>query len=304
MNTRRQRRKEMFRAVDGVISFVKNYHFEPVLSAEEMKHSADSDEKYLGTSYDAETTIDLSKRTKCRHPSYAVHNVSWARFLNTNARPKIRESVLEKGKDALILSEGLSATECEALIHLSERHGYAMLISAENGGTGRTNTRMLTHDESLAAILYERMKEFLPQSYRMTDGRMWDEEWELVGLNERFRWCKYVEGQSFKNIHCDKRVNLPKEGRHSFFTVNIYLNAHGESYEGGRTIFYDQTGWSADGKSPQYEETSAFAAQTGDVMVFNHWPQKYPHCVEMLASGTKYLLRSDVMYQRRKRGEW
>merc|ERR1712228_105953 len=159
--------------------------------------------------------------------------------------------------------------------------------------------RVLTHDESLAAILFKRMKEFLPQTYRMTDGRMWDEEWDLVGLNERFRWCKYVEGQSFKNIHCDKRVSLHQQERYSFFTVNIYLNGHGTSYRGGRTIFYDQTGFN--GKNPEYEETSAFSAQTGEVMIFNHFPQKYPHCGEMLSSGTKYLLRSDVMYKRRRK---
>jgi len=228
-----------------------------------------------------------------------VHYVSWARFINTNDRPKIREKFLEKEKDAFILSNVLSATECETLIHLSERHGYVMMMSAERGGKGRTNTRILTHDESLAAMLFERVKEFLPQTYQMTDGRLWNEEWDLDGLNERFRWCKYVEGQSFKNIHCDKRVNLPKEERHSFFTVNIYLNGHGSSYRGGRTIFYDQTGHN--GKSAEYEESSAFAAQTGEVMVFNHFPQKYPHCGETLSSGTKYLLRSDVMYKRRKK---
>merc|ERR1719474_1360062 len=89
--------------------------------------------------------------------------------MNTNDRPEIEEKVLEKEKDAFILSNVLSAAECESLIHLSERHGYVMLISAENGGTGRTNTRVLTHDESLAAVLFERMKEFLPQTYRLTE---------------------------------------------------------------------------------------------------------------------------------------
>lgn len=299
-NARRQRNKKLFGAINAAIKFLHKYRFEPEAPAEDNPHTADLDEKILGTSYEAESTRACCTRTKCRHPSYAVHNVSWASFLDSSTSHPIEEKVLERQKDAWVLTNVLSAAECESLIHLSERHGYVMLMSAERGGKGRTNTRVLTHDESLAAALFERVRAFLPRTYRLSDGRLWDEEWELVGLNERFRWCKYVEGQSFKNIHCDKRVNLPKEGRHSFFTVNIYLNAHGESYEGGRTIFYDQTGWSADGKSPQYAETSAFAAQTGDVMVFNHWPQKYPHCGEMLASGTKYLLRSDVMYQRRE----
>merc|ERR1719166_10270 len=163
--------------------------------------------------------------------------------MNTTLRPTIAETMLEKGKDAFILSNVLSEQECASLIHLSERHGYVMLMSAERGGKGRTNTRVLSHDESLAAFLFERMKKFLPKTYELSDGRMWNEEWDLVGLNERFRWCKYGEGQSFKNIHCDKRVSLHQEERFSFFTVNIYLNGHGASYRGGRTIFYDQTGF-------------------------------------------------------------
>jgi len=296
MATGRQRRKKLFQTLTAATKFLDRYDFEAARIA--VEHSADMDEKFLGTSYEAESTNDLSARTKSRHPSYAVHNVSWAPFLNTNAHPKIEEKALEKEKDAFTLSNVLSAAECESLIHLSERHGYVMLKSAENGGKGRTNTRVLTDDESLAALLFERVKEFVPKTYRLTDGRMWNEDYDLCGLNERFRWCKYVEGQSFKSIHCDKRVNLPEQERFSFFTVNIYLNGHGTSYKGGRTIFYDEAGF--DGRKPQYTETSALAAQTGDVMVFNHYPQKYPHCGEMLSSGVKYLLRTDVMYQRRK----
>jgi hypothetical protein len=295
-----QRKGDIIRALSKVLHFIKKYPLEIEISkARNKPRSADLDQKYLGTTYEAENTRDLAKRqVGCRHPSYAVHYVSWAPFI-TNHGPKIQEKVLEKEKDAFILSNVLSETECETLIHLSERHGYVMMMSAEAGGKGRTNTRILTQDETLAAMLFERMKEFLPHTYQMTDGRMWNEEWVLDGLNERFRWCKYVEGQSFKNIHCDKRVNLPKVGRHSFFTVNIYLNGHGSNYRGGRTIFYDQKGFN--GKRPHYEESSAFAAQTGEVMVFNHFPQEYPHCGETLSSGTKYLLRSDVMYKKRKK---
>jgi len=252
----------------------------------------------MGSLGKVETTKALSKRTKARHPSYAVHLVSWDKFMKTSFCPTIEQTSLEKTKDAFILSNVLSKEECAALIHLSERHEYHTMISAENGNKGRTNTRILTHDPALAKFLFERMKKFFPKTYEMTDGRMWNANYDLCGLNERFRWCKYVKGQSFKNIHCDKRVALPQEERFSFFTVNIYLNAYDADYTGGRTIFYDTKGF--DGKRPKYEESSAFGGKTGDVMVFNHFPQKYPHCGETLKSGTKYLLRSDVMYKRRK----
>jgi len=292
----------MFRALDAAIGFLKQYKFPSPPTAAEIKHCPAADQQYLGIAYEAESTCDLSQRTNARHPSYAVHNVSWSQFMDTSScrENEISVKVVEDGKDVMVFGNVLSAEECESLIHLSERHGYVMLKSAENGGKGRTNTRVLTHDESLANLLYLRMKRFLPPFYRLTDGRMWNEEYDLCGLNERFRWCKYVEGQSFKSIHCDKRVSLPEQERYSFFTVNIYLNGFGTNYNGGRTIFYDQKGLK-NGKNAQYEESSSFGAQTGDVMIFNHYPHKYPHCGEMLSSGTKYLLRSDVMYKKRRK---
>ena len=261
-------------------------------SAFSSPSSNNKDQKSRELYYKAESTRDVAHRQRC-HPSYAAHTVSWAPFMNMNYRPKIQQKLLEKQKDIFALSNVLSPSECESLIHLSERHGYVSLISAERGSTGRTNTRVLTDDKSLADMLYERVREFLPKSYRLRDG-----EWDLIGLNSRFRWCKYVKGQSFKRIHCDKWVDLPElPDQHSFYSVNIYLNEHGTCYSGGRTIIYEKKGY---GGSGQYKETSSVSAKTGEVVIFNHFPEKYWHSGETLSSGIKYLLRSDVMYKRRR----
>jgi len=235
--------------------------------------------------YDAARTTEVAKRQRL-HPSHVVHRVSWTQYLNKNNRPNIQRKVLEEAKDAFILSNVLSPAECQSLIRLSERHGFVMLKSAERGGSGRTNTRVITDDKLLAAMLYRRVKDFLPKSYRMRG-----DQWDLIGLNGRFRCCKYVEGQSFQRIHCDKWVDLPAQHTRSLYTVNIYLNAHGACYRGGRTIFFDH----------EDHETSSLSAKTGDALIFNHFPRKYRHCGEMLSSGIKYIFRSDVMFRRRSR---
>ena len=55
--------------------------------------------------------------------------------------------------------------------------------------------------------------------------------------SERFRWCKYVEGQKF-GMHVDARFVRHAQEK-SFYTVNVYLN-DGKDFEGGQTRFYKQ----------------------------------------------------------------
>ena len=84
----------------------------------------------------------------------------------------------------------------------------------------RSNTRLITQDDALCAELYQRIKACCPKTYTHDDT-----EWEICGLNERFRWCKYIKGQKF-DMHCDA-IYQRNEKQKSFYTVNIYLNDAG-----------------------------------------------------------------------------
>lgn len=223
------------------------------------------------------------------HPSYAFHTVDWSRYMTRAPGYQITINKCEAFKDAFTLSNVLSRCECERLVYLSECHGYARMKCA--AGKYRTNTRVIFDDVAFADMLFERIKRFLPKTYRVHG-----KTWELCGLNPRLRFCKYVAGQRF-NMHCDKRVNLPgeKHFRNSFYTVNAYINDQGQQYEGGRTVFY--TGNKRDG----FEASSHVSGESGMLLVFNHFPQKYQHCGEPLARGTKYIFRSDVMYTLQRR---
>jgi WD40 repeat protein len=111
-----------------------------------------------------------------------------------------------------------------------------------------------------------------------------DGVWSLVGLNSRLRFCRYAEQQYFHR-HLDG-VYYRSEIEQSKLTFMVYLNSATE-FEGGRTLFY---------KSKENEEIWAeYIPKKGDLIVFDHnvW-----HEGEVLKSGEKYILRSDIIYSK------
>ncbi len=92
-----------------------------------------------------------------------------------------------------------------------------------------------------------------------------------VGLPRDLRFYAYDPGQRFK-MHKDGPWH--EDGLASQLTLLIYLN---EDFEGGATDFRD----------------FAVAPRAGDALLFVHdtW-----HEGQAITRGTKYVLRSDVMY--------
>jgi prolyl 4-hydroxylase len=97
----------------------------------------------------------------------------------------------------------------------------------------------------------------------------------VVGLNERLRFYRYSPGQRFA-AHTDGYF-IRSETERSLLTLILYLN---EEFTGGETFFLNS-------------ETRV-APQTGKVLVFAHqlWHEGLP-----VQSGTKYILRTDVIYR-------
>jgi hypothetical protein len=94
---------------------------------------------------------------------------------------------------------------------------------------------------------------------------------------------RYKEGAFFKP-HYDGMYKSGF-GDCSIYTVTIYLN---DSFEGGRLIFR---------KSKEEVENvlNVFQPQTGTAILFNH---DTLHEGEVVEKGTKYLLRTSVMFRR------
>ena len=100
-----------------------------------------------------------------------------------------------------------------------------------------------------------------------------------VGLNERLRFYRYDRGHYFAPHHDGSfRRNMYE---FSLYTVLIYLN---EGFEGGSTDLLN------DDDSVLYR----LVPETGMVFLFRH---ELLHTGAEVLSGSKYVLRSDVMYR-------
>jgi hypothetical protein len=174
---------------------------------------------------------------------------------------------------AFTLDNVLSEEECKHFIKETEAIGYEKLYGYHP--SYRNNTRIIIQDLDLVDLIFNRIKDFVPQTIE-EDGKTWT----FCGMNERFRWCKYDKGQHF-NAHLDANFtrNLTEK---SFFTFMIYLN---DVTEGGCTRFL-----STDDKSVVENVRPA----TGAALIF---PHRVFHDGEKLLGDLKYLCRSDLMYR-------
>lgn len=161
----------------------------------------------------------------------------------------------------------LSRVECRDAIAAAEARGFEAMGGRYPAGY-RDNDRAVRDDPALAAQLFERLRPLLP--------RAWAGGWTLSRLNPRFRFCRYRGGQQFTK-HRDGA--WAEGGERSWLTVMLYLNDAGE-FEGGATRFYPG---------------DAVTPRAGQAIVFEHalWHDGAP-----VTRGTKYVMRTDVMYAR------
>lgn len=164
----------------------------------------------------------------------------------------------------------LSRQECADLIGQTEGQGfepapvttalgYVMMPKLRN------NTRVMLDDGALAQRLWARLK--LHADLQDVGS------WQPIGLNERFRFYRYHVGQAFRWHRDGAFVRSASE--QSLLTFMVYLN---DGFQGGAT---------------EFEDTRVLPA-TGDALLFLHGLR---HQGAEVTSGTKYVLRSDVMFR-------
>jgi predicted 2-oxoglutarate/Fe(II)-dependent dioxygenase YbiX len=165
----------------------------------------------------------------------------------------------------------LSQAECEELIALAEAHGFEAASVRTSSGPQlmakvRNNERAMFNAPEWKERIWTRLAS---ASLPILDGNF-----EAVGLPADLRFYKYSTGERFK-MHKDGPWK--EGGLTSKLSFLIYLN---HAFTGGRTDFRE------------------FVVQpvTGMALLFIHdtW-----HEGESVVSGTKYVLRSDVLYAAR-----
>ncbi len=173
-----------------------------------------------------------------------------------------------------LIKEGfLTPEECKGFIDHSEKEGYKeALIRARGQGEVmnkdvRDNDRVIWDNTQIARQLFELIKDLIPQD---VDG------WKPCGLNERFRFYRYKDGQQFRP-HVDGAY-VRSETEKSLITLLIYLN---EEFEGGTTYLIGIN--------------ENIYPKTGMLLLFDH---KILHAGMSVTTGSKYVLRTDVMYRK------
>ena len=168
------------------------------------------------------------------------------------------------------IADFLTPTACDELIAFSEAQGYEEAKVGAGEGIMfkgiRDNYRILYQNWDWAAEFWAKLRLHCPAEIA---------GWKAKGLNEQFRFYKYELYQRFKK-HRDGRFRRNEE-EESKITFMVYLN---DDFEGGETAF----------------EGFSIKPQKGMALCFIH-EEKHEGCP--VVSGVKYVLRSDVMYQKK-----
>ena len=177
------------------------------------------------------------------------------------------------GRTVFVIPQFLTPQECRAFIEQSEQLGYSDAPINSSFGPVlrkdvRDNQRILVDDPELANAWWDRAKGLLVEEWF---------GWQVVGLNERFRFYRYDPGQRFAPHMdgCFQRDN----GEQSHFTFLVYLN---DGFEGGATAFREN------------RATLLVTPERGKALVFYH---RQVHEGMPVGRGRKYVLRTDVMYR-------
>jgi hypothetical protein len=220
----------------------------------------------------------------------ATDTIKW----NTTPDTTVKHAV-PFAPGALVLENVLSAFECRQLLTVASQLGFRPdhPITLDQS-TGIDSCEWLV-DRSITDIINERVKGHLPPHF-MLGGQTR----HLYSINPRWRFFRYQQDAVYRP-HMDgswpeSRINdageyeFDKSGAvTSYLTFLIYLN---DDFTGGETRFYfpDATGvgLTARGVIPR----------AGSVLVF---PQANTaaliHEGSAVESGTKYVIRSDVLYR-------
>jgi predicted 2-oxoglutarate/Fe(II)-dependent dioxygenase YbiX len=187
----------------------------------------------------------------------------------------------------VVIDDFLSAAECEAYIDRAETTGFQS-ASPDYPPSYRNNDRVVVDDTALAATLFQRLETVASSDSGFICSRTTD-NWFMESVNTRMRFCRYTNDQQF-NIHQDGVHHRTPDWR-SMLTFMIYLN-DGSEFSGGDTLFYAH----APRTNPDTQPVIArVRPKKGTLILFDHgiW-----HAGETVTDGTKYIMRSDVLFRR------
>lgn len=214
---------------------------------------------------------------------------------------------------AMVIDDLFTPDECAALLSVVQPAAAAAdqpwppaTVTAYNGTqfvdlASRDCGRIIHESKTLADGLLARILPHIPPAVASLTNApditgqaavVNKETWKISRLDSALRFLKYEPGQYF-SPHCDGHyVGKGDRAEKSFLTVHLYLNGGGqgdEEIEGGATRF------GIDFENPK-EDKLDIDPKRGSVLIFQQ-RDMYHEGVEV-RKGTKYTLRTDVIYEK------
>lgn len=196
----------------------------------------------------------------------------------------------------------LSAQECQSLIKRSEILGYSEDAAVSLPRKVRHNENLvwiadeLTHD-----IIWKRCAQSIPELE--FHGRK-----KALGINRRFRFYKYGPGDFFKPhtdgswpgsaVHEGRLYSDFYGDRYSLMTFLILLS---DDFSGGATRFWvDKDDPGRPARTLESAKSVDIMTPAGSVLCFphGHHPLHCLHSSEPVSEGTKYIIRTDILYEK------
>ncbi|KAI8998490.1 hypothetical protein BD414DRAFT_432341 [Trametes punicea] len=194
-------------------------------------------------------------------------------------------------EDQILFIDGFfSPEECKSYVKFIDSLPLELTPPKKRGEADRVNHRLSITSVDFAQRLFSVLAPHLPEfpypawAKRPTGAIARPPH----SLNSNIRLYKYSQGQYF-GPHYDDSVRDPETGAKSEWTLLIYLTGSQDGVEGGETIFYkDQKG--------KARETMIPPLTRGTALLHRHGQDCLLHEGSPVTKGTKYVLRSDLMF--------
>ncbi|KAH7889467.1 hypothetical protein F5I97DRAFT_1934365 [Phlebopus sp. FC_14] len=217
--------------------------------------------------------------------TFAFPNISHKEYLD-------RRIVLED--QIIVIDDFLSAEECKRFVKFIDELPLELTPSKKKGEAERLNYRFSVTSLSFAQELHGLLLPHLPSFPRPLPLRRRNREDDNSqprlphSCNSNIRMYKYTPSQHF-GPHYDDSVKEASTGAKSEWTLLVYLTGAQDGVEGGETMFYkDEKG--------QRRETIAVPLTRGTALLHRHGNECLLHEGSLVREGTKYILRSDLMF--------
>ena len=234
-------------------------------------------------------------------PTWACRNDNPANLEHDYSSP-VRRVDIDAVPGAFQLLNILSLEECQRLVSLTETFGYLEDAAVSLPRSIRHNDSLTwVIDDETNAIIWQRCQALVQDDHEFNTSKA------ALGINSRFRFYRYGPGDYFAP-HTDgswpgsrvidgELIDNAYNDRWSQLSFLLFLT---EDYAGGATQFYVSKANPAR-PARQSDEADIIDVRTplGGALCFPHGmhPLHCMHSSQEIVSGTKYIIRSDILFE-------